>query len=62
MIDSKAVASELKHARAVRLRAEAAWCEVEELLWEVQHSPRYWRRLALVDIEDDEIMPPPLTH
>jgi hypothetical protein len=60
MIDSKAVASELKHARTARLRAEAAWCEVEELLWEVQHSPRYWQRLALVDVEHDEDASPPL--
>jgi hypothetical protein len=60
MIDSKLLANELKQARAARLAAEDAWCEVEELLWEVQHGPRYWRRLAQVDAGDDE--PPPLTH
>ena len=60
MIDSKALASELQQARAARLQAEAAWCEVEELLWQVQRGPRYWRRLAQVDAGDDE--PPPLRH
>jgi hypothetical protein len=59
MIDSKAVASELEQARTARLAAEAAWCDCEELLWEVQHGPRYWRRLAQVDIEDE---PAALTH
>jgi hypothetical protein len=60
MIDSKALASQLKQARTARLRVEAASCEVEELLWEVQHGPRYWRRLAQVDVEDDEKVSPPL--
>ena len=47
MIDSKALAEELKQARAARAAAEDAWCEVEELLWNVQRGPRYWRRIAL---------------
>jgi hypothetical protein len=53
MIDRKALASELQQARAARLQAEAAWCEVEELLWEVQRGPRYWRRIALDEAVDE---------
>jgi len=60
MIDGKILASELQQARAARRKVEAAWCEVEELLWEVQRGPRYWRRLAQVDAGDDE--PPALRH
>jgi hypothetical protein len=37
MIDAKAVAEELKHARQVRMEAEAANSDVEEMIWEVQH-------------------------
>ncbi len=60
MIDSKALAQEVEQARAARLEAEEACCDVEELLWEVQHGPRYWRRLALADVGDAER--PALTH
>ena len=49
MVDSKALANELQQARAARIEAEDAWCEVEELVWEVQHGLRYWRRLAQVE-------------
>ena len=49
MVDSKALADELQQARVARSEAETAWCDVEELLWEVQHGLRYWRRLAQVD-------------
>jgi hypothetical protein len=49
MIDVKTLAHELQEARAARFAAEDACCDVEELLWEVQHGPRYWRRLAQVD-------------
>jgi hypothetical protein len=60
MIDSKALAEKLQQARAARLEAEDACCDVEELLWEVQHGPRYWRRLALIDAAEPER--PALTH
>ena len=40
MIDSKAIADELRQARRARLDAEAAGDELEELLWEVQHVPQ----------------------
>jgi len=51
MIDGKALADELQQARAARIEAETASCDVEELLWEVRQGPRMWRRLALVDAE-----------
>ena len=59
MIDSKALAKELKQARSARIAAEDAWCEVEELLWEVQRGPHHWRRIALADEED---VSAPLPH
>jgi hypothetical protein len=55
VIDTQTVADELRQARRARIAVEAAWCEVEQLLWEMQHSPRIWRRLALADA-----MVPPL--
>jgi hypothetical protein len=50
MIDSKALAQEVEQARRARSEAEDARCAVEELLWEVRHDPRTWRRLAQVDL------------
>jgi hypothetical protein len=49
MIDATLVANELAQARACRLAAEAAWLDVEELLWELQRSAAIWRRLALAE-------------
>ncbi|MDO8878626.1 MAG: hypothetical protein Q8M24_18920 [Pseudolabrys sp.] len=37
MIDRKAMEIDLHQARMARLEAEAANCDVEELLWELQH-------------------------
>lgn len=37
MIDTKAMADELNQARRARIEAEDAGCEVEELVWELQH-------------------------
>jgi len=51
MIDGKSLADELQQARAARIEAETASCDVEELLWEVRQGPRMWRRLALVDAD-----------
>lgn len=61
MIDPQELANELQQARAARMAAEAAWNEVEELLWEVQQGPRMWRRLAQVDVpaDPDADGPPP---
>jgi hypothetical protein len=50
MIDSKALAQEVERARRARGEAEDARCAVEELLSEVGHDPRTWRRLAQVDL------------
>jgi hypothetical protein len=49
MIDRKALTRELQQAKAARIEAEDAWCEVEELLWEIGRGPRTWRRLAQVE-------------
>ncbi len=37
MIDRQAMANDLQLARQARLDAQAASCEVEELIWQVQH-------------------------
>jgi hypothetical protein len=37
MIDRKAMENDLHQARMARLEAEAANCDVEELIWELQH-------------------------
>ena len=37
MIDRQAMANDLQQARQARIEAEAANCEVEELIWQVQH-------------------------
>ena len=37
MIDRKAMENDLQQARLARLEAEAANCDVEELIWELQH-------------------------
>jgi hypothetical protein len=58
MIDSKALAKELKQARSARAAAEDAWCDVEELLWNVQRGPRYWRRIALEAATDEPVSLP----
>jgi hypothetical protein len=65
MIDRTALTSALEQARSARLAAEDAWCDVEEVLWQVQHGPRYWRRIAQtspLDEIDWADTPPPLAH
>jgi hypothetical protein len=39
MIDTKAMAAELRQARQARIEAENAGNELEELIWEMQHLP-----------------------
>ena len=49
--ERKALAAEVRRAHAARAEAEDAWCEVEELLWDVRHPRTWqqtWRRLAFV--------------
>jgi hypothetical protein len=53
MIDAMTVTHELEHARAIRLAAEAAYSDVEELLDEMQRGPAVWRRLALTEGADE---------
>jgi hypothetical protein len=53
MIDAMTVAHELAQARSIRLAAEAACSDVEELLWEMQRGPAIWQRLALTEGADE---------
>ena len=53
MIDAMTVAHELEHARAIRMAAEAACSDVEELLGEMQRGPAIWHRLALTEGADE---------
>ena len=39
IMDAKALAEELAHAKLARMDAEAANSDVEEMIWEVQHAP-----------------------
>ena len=47
MIDLQQVQAELSCARAARLAAEAAGCEIEALVHDMQSNA--WNRLALID-------------
>jgi hypothetical protein len=65
MTNTRALSSALEQARSARLAAEDAWCDVEEVLWQVQHGPRYWRRIAETappDEFDAVDAPAPSTH
>jgi hypothetical protein len=53
MIDAMMVAHELEQARSIRLAAEAACSDVEELLGEMQRGPAVWQRLALTEGADE---------
>jgi hypothetical protein len=46
MIDTKAMAAELRQARQARIEAENAGNELEELIWEMQHLPSGQPRIA----------------
>jgi hypothetical protein len=50
MIDLREVQAELSHARQVRRAAEAAGCEIEALLLDMQNHA--WNRIALADLTD----------
>jgi hypothetical protein len=39
MFDAKTLETELHQARQARMEAEAANSDVEEMIWEVQHTP-----------------------
>lgn len=55
MIDAMTVAQELEQARSIRLAAEAACSDVEELLGEMQQGPTVWQRLTMAEGADDEL-------
>ncbi len=46
MIDSKAMADELRQARQARIAAEQEGDELEELLWRMQHAASSGPRIA----------------
>jgi hypothetical protein len=48
MIDAKAIAIQLNEARTARIEAEDACCDLEELIWQVQHVPLNSPRVAYV--------------
>jgi len=50
MIDLRDVQAELSHARRVRLATEAAGCEIEALVLDMQNHA--WHRVALADLVD----------
>jgi hypothetical protein len=50
MIDLREVQAELSHARQVRLATEAAGCEMEALVLDMQNHA--WHRVALADLID----------
>jgi hypothetical protein len=55
MIDRKTLEHELQQARLARIDAQAAGCEVEELIWSVQHfQPGRQRLVFMVDIGETE--------
>ena len=57
MIDRKAMENDLHHARLARLEAEAANCDVEELIWELQHVQLGRQRVvfSIAGFEQDAI-------
>jgi hypothetical protein len=50
MIDLREVQAELTHARQARIAAEAAGCEIEALVLDMQNHA--WHRVALADLTD----------
>jgi hypothetical protein len=46
MIDSKAMAQQLQQARQARIEAETAYCDIEELLWDMHHHTQAGPRIA----------------
>ena len=46
MIDTKAMALELEQARQARIEAETAYCDIEELLWQMHHQQPQGPRIA----------------
>ena len=59
MIDLKTLEIELHQARLARIDAQAAGCEVEELIWNVQHfEPGKQRMVFMIDCGEAELLGP----
>jgi len=55
MIDLKFLAIEMHHARQARIDAQAAFSEVEELIWQVAHfEPGKQRMVFMIDVGEPE--------
>lgn len=46
MINAGMVEQELQQSRAIRIAAEAACCDVEEILEDIERSRPFWQRLV----------------
>jgi hypothetical protein len=60
MIDASMVVQELRQARAVRMAAEEACCDIEEMLWDIERSRHLWRRLVRTNAAAEERVQLPL--
>ena len=59
MIDLKSLEIELHQARMARIDAQAAGCEVEELIWQVAHfEPGKQRLVFMIDCGEEELAGP----
>jgi hypothetical protein len=59
MIDLKTLEIELHQARMARIDAQAAGCEVEELIWQVAHfEPGKQRLVFMIDCGEEELAGP----
>jgi hypothetical protein len=56
MIDRKNIEHELQQARLARMDAEAANCDLEELIWDVQHV-RLGRQRVIFSIDGFDFEP-----
>jgi hypothetical protein len=55
MIDRIALKNQLAEVRQYRIHAQAAGCEVEELIWQVAHfEPGKQRMVFMVDVGEPE--------
>jgi hypothetical protein len=49
----------LQQARTVRLAAEAACCDIEDMLWDIERSRCLWQRLAQsIAMEEEQTLLP----
>jgi hypothetical protein len=59
MIDRKTLEIEMHQARLARIDAQAAGCEVEELIWQVAHfEPGKQRMVFMIDCGEEEVCGP----